>query len=239
MATLMRTLVPSVLALGMSACGGGSATPPSATPPAAVDPAVAAITAQAARFAPTDLTADVAALPESERRALAHMIRAAQVMDALFLRQVWAGNEAMLMALQGDHTPLGRARLGYFLVNKGPWSRLDHNEPFVPGAPAKPAAANYYPAGASKAEVEAWLATLNPAARASATGFFTTIRRGPGGAFVAVPYSVEYQGELALAATHLRAAADATTQPTLKAFLQARAAAFLTDDYYDSDVKWM
>jgi hypothetical protein len=239
MATLMRTLVPSVLALGMSACGGGSATPPSATPPAAVDPAVAAITAQAARFAPTDLTADVAALPESERRALAHMIRAAQVMDALFLRQVWAGNEAMLMALQGDHTPLGRARLGYFLVNKGPWSRLDHNEPFVPGAPAKPAAANYYPAGAAKAEVEAWLATLSPSARAEATGFFTTIRRGPGGAFVAVPYRVEYQGELALAATHLRAAAEATTQPTLQAFLQARAAAFLSDDYYDSDVKWM
>jgi hypothetical protein len=239
MARLMRTLVPSVLALGMSACGGGPSSPAPPGPVAALDPVAAAITAQAARFAPTDLTADVDALPESERRSLAHMIRAAQVMDALFLRQVWAGNDAMLMALQGDHTPLGRARLGYFLINKGPWSRLDHNEPFVPGAPAKPAAANYYPAGASKAEVEAWLATLTPAARASATGFFTTIRRGPGGAFVAVPYSVEYQGELALAATHLRAAADATTQPTLKAFLQARAAAFLSDDYYDSDVKWM
>jgi hypothetical protein len=239
MALLMRTLVPSVLALGMSACGSGSSTSAPPSPAPTVDPAAAAITAQTARFAPTELTADVAALPESERRALAHMVRAAQVMDALFLRQVWAGNDAMLMALQGDQTPLGRARLGYFLVNKGPWSRLDHNEPFVPGAPAKPAAANYYPAGASKADVEAWLATLTPAARAAATGFFTTIRRGPGGAFIAVPYSVEYQGELALAATHLRAAAEATTQPTLKAFLQARATAFLSDDYYDSDVKWM
>ncbi len=239
MAMLMRTLVPSVLALGMSACVSGSSTSAPATPPPAVDPAAAAITAQAARFAPTDLTADVTALPESERRALAHMIRAAQVMDALFLRQVWAGNDALLMALQGDQSPLGRARLGYFLVNKGPWSRLDHNEPFVPGAPAKPAAANYYPAGASKADVEAWLATLAPAARSAATGFFTTIRRGPGGSFIAVPYSVEYQGELTVAATHLRAAADATAQPTLKAFLQARAAAFLSDDYYDSDVKWM
>jgi len=236
----MRTLVPSILALGMSACGAGSSTSmPSAPPTLPADPAVAALQAQAARFAPTELSADVAALPESEQRALAHMIRAAQVMDALFLRQVWAGNEAMLLALQRDESPLGRARLGYFLINKGPWSRLDHNEAFVPGAAEKPAAANFYPAASSKAEVEAWLNTLSGPARAAATGFFTTIRRGAGGGFIAVPYSVEYQGELALAASHLQAAADLTTQPTLKACLQTRATAFLTNDYYDSDVKWM
>jgi hypothetical protein len=235
----MRTLVPSVLALGMSACGSGSSTTAPAAPPAAADPAGSALESQAARFAPTDLSADLTALPDAERRALAHMIRAAQVMDALFLRQVWAGNEAMLLALQHDASPLGRARLGYFLVNKGPWSRLDHNEPFVPGAPAKPPAANYYPAASSKADVEAWLKTLSGPAHAAATGFFTTIRRSAGGGFTAVPYSTEYQGELALAASHLQAAADLTTQPTLKAFLQTRATAFLTNDYYDSDVKWM
>jgi hypothetical protein len=160
-------------------------------------------------------------------------------MDGLFLRQVWSGNEAMLLALASDDTPVGRARLGYFLVNKGPWSRLDHNEPFVPGAPAKPPSANYYPAASSKAEVEAWLATLAPPARQAATGFFTTIRRAPGGGLVAVPYNLEYQGELALAASYLQAAADLTAQPTLKAYLQTRAAAFLSNDYYDSDVKWM
>ena len=38
--------------------------------------------------------------------------------------------------------------LHYFLINKGPWSRLDHNKPFVPGVPAKPEGANFYPAGA-------------------------------------------------------------------------------------------
>ena len=54
-----------------------------------------------------------------------------------------------------------------------------------------------------------------------------------------VPYSIEYQGELAIAAQHLRAAAAATAQPTLKAFLESRAAAFASNDYYDSDVKWM
>ncbi len=167
------------------------------------------------------------------------MIRAAEVMDALFLEQAWAGNEAMLGHLLRDESEAGRARLHYFLINKGPWSRLDHNEPFIPSAPPKPASANYYPAGASKEEVEKWLQSLSEEERQRATGFFTTIRRGPDGRFIAVPYSVEYQGDLAIAATHLRTAAGLTSQPTLKAFLESRAAAFLSNDYYDSDVKWM
>ena len=54
-----------------------------------------------------------------------------------------------------------------------------------------------------------------------------------------MPYSLEYQGELGQAARLLREAAALTTQPTLKRFLETRAAAFLSDDYYASDVAWM
>ncbi len=228
----------AAVSLGLVACGspGSSSVPPT---PERVDPLVTALSAQTARFAPTDLSADVSGLPESERTALAHMIRAAQVMDALFLGQVWAGNTAMLSTLASDDSVRGQARLRYFLINKGPWSRLDRNEPFMPGVPAKPAAANFYPADATRAEVEQWIGTLTGPARQAATGFFTTIRRDGNGRFVAVPYSLEYQAELAQAASHLEAAAAATTQPTLKAFLEARAAAFTSNDYYDSDVKWM
>jgi hypothetical protein len=225
----------------LAACRAQAPTTPPADAPAnpPVDKTAADLQQKSARFAPTDLTADISALPANEREALAHMVRAAQVMDALFLEQVWAGNEAMLHTLLRDESPAGRARLHEFLINKGPWSRLDHNEPFVPGAPPKPAAANFYPAGATKEEVEQWLNSLNGAERARATGFVTTIRRGADGRLTAVPYSVEYQGELAIAAQHLRAAAASTAQPTLKAFLESRAAAFASNDYYDSDVKWM
>jgi len=213
-------------------------TPPGASAPA-MDQTLADLQSKSARFAPTDLSADLTALPPNEREALAHMVRAAQVMDALFLEQVWAGNETMLYTLIQDESPAGKARLHEFLINKGPWSRLDHNAVFVPGAPAKPPSANFYPDGATKAEVEQWINSLSGAEQTAATGFFTTIRRGPNGQFVAVPYSTEYQGELSIAAQHLRAAAAATTQPTLKAYLEARAAAFASNDYYDSDVKWM
>jgi hypothetical protein len=198
----------------------------------------ARLQAMTARFAPVEITADVAGLPANERQALAKLCEAGWVMDALFLRQVWGGNEGLMLRLLTDRTPVGEARLHYFLINKGPWSRLDANAPFIPGVPEKPASANFYPAGASKADIEAWMKTLPPAERARATGFFTVVRRA-GTGFSLVPYSVEYQGELAHASTLLRQAAELTAQPTLKAFLAKRADALLSNEYYDSDVAWM
>jgi Peptidase family M49 len=192
----------------------------------------------AARFAPTDIRADLSTLSEPDRRVVAKLVEASKVIDGLFLRQVWAGNEAMLADLARDQSAEGRARLHYFLINKGPWSRLDHDAAFVSGAPAKPAGANYYPEGAAKADLERWLQSLPDSERARATGFFTVVRRS-GGSFTLVPYNLEYQGELARAAGFLREAAQLTSQPTLKAFLTKRADAFLSNDYYESDVAWM
>jgi hypothetical protein len=202
-------------------------------------PETARLNQMAARFAPVEVRVDLSGLPENERHALADLVKAARIVDALFMRQMWAGNEAMMLRLIEDTTPLGRARFDYFMINRGPWSRLDDNAIFVPGAPAKPEAANFYPAGATKADVEAWLKDLPEAERAAAIGFFTTIRRDAAGKFSSVPYSLEYQGELAEMAQLLRDAAAATAEPSLKAFLDSRAAAFASNDYYASDVAWM
>jgi hypothetical protein len=213
-------------------------TTTTATAPAS-DSETKKLESMAARFAPVDLSADTSKLPDNERKALAKLVEAAKVFDALFMRQVWNGNESLLLDLMRDGSPLGRARLHSFLINKGPWSRLDHNEPFIAGVPPKPPEGNFYPAGATKEEVEAWLKTLSAADRTRATGFFTTIRRGADGKFIAVPYSLEYQGELALVSKLLQEAAALTTQPTLKSYLEKRAAALLSNDYYDSDIAWM
>jgi hypothetical protein len=226
-------VLPAVLAAALAASG----LLPAAEMPAVPDPA--RLRQMAARFAPVPIAADLSALPANERQALARMVDAARLMDALFLRQVSAANESLLLELLQDTTPLGRARLHYFLLNKGPWSELDHDAPFLPGVGPRPPQANFYPAGATKQEVEAWIAALPEAEQARARGFFTTIRRRPEGGFTLVPYSVEYQGELFHAAELLREAAALTTQPTLKRFLTTRADAFLRNDYYESDVAWM
>ena len=192
-----------------------------------------------ARFAPVDIVVDLAALPAEERAALANLVRASLIVDGLFLRQVSPDNVPLLLQLSADRTALGRARLDYFVLNKGPWSGLDHDQAFIPGVGPKPEGANFYPLDASKAELQGWFDSLPPAQREAATGFFTTIRRDSTGKLLAVPYSREYQGELQLAAHWLRAAAAKTRQPTLKDFLLKRADAFASNDYYASDMAWM
>ena len=131
-------------ALLSSGCAHVVVEPPAEPVRTALVPELQAVTAP---FAPVNIRVELSSLPDTERQALAKIIQAARVMDPLFLRQAWAGNETLLLSLVEDTSPAGRERLHAFLLNKGPWYRLEHNAPFLPGVPAKPAAGNFYPAG--------------------------------------------------------------------------------------------
>ena len=193
-----------------------------------------------ARFAPTTLTANTANLSVKDREALAKIIEAAKLLDPLFLRQVWSGNAALEAKLKADNTPAGRERLHYFYIMDGPWSRLDSNEPFIEGVPhEKPAQAAFYPDDMSKDEFNKWLETLSDDEKKKATGFFYLIRRDANGKLITVPYSKAYKEYLEPAARLLREAAALTSNKTLANYLNKRADAFASDDYYDSDVAWM
>jgi hypothetical protein len=201
---------------------------------------LAELNAKIRRFAPTVVTADTSKLSAGDRAALAKVMEAARLLDPLFLRQVWSGNVALHKKLEADKTPLGRARLHYFMLNDGPWSQLDENVAFLPGVPQeKPATAAHYPDGMTKEEFESWVATLPESEKQKATGFFYAVRRDAAGKLKLVPYSQEYGEFLRPAAALLREAAGLTTNATLKSFLSKRADAFLSDDYYESDVAWM
>jgi hypothetical protein len=191
------------------------------------------------RFAPTDLTADTSRLSAGDRKALHKIIEAAKLMDPLFLRQVWSGNEALKQKLEGDKSVVGRQRLHYFMINKGPWSRIDSNEAFIEGVPEKPHHATYYPDDMTKEEFNNWVAGLPGEEKQKATGFFYLIRRGGDGKLKTVPYNEAYAEFLKPAGQLLNEAAELTTNPTLKQFLSKRATAFSSNDYYDSDVAWM
>jgi hypothetical protein len=192
------------------------------------------------RFSPTVLTADTSRLSVNDRKALQKIIDAAKLLDPLFLRQVWSGNEALKVNLEADKSLVGRQRLHYFRINNGPWSRLDSNELFIEGVPReKPPHANFYPDNITKDEFNSWLAGLPGSEKEKATGYFYTIRRDASGKLMTVPYSQEYREFLDPAAKLLREAAALTTNQTLKNFLTARADAFTSNDYYASDVAWM
>ncbi len=195
---------------------------------------------KAARFVAAPITSDTTRLSPGNREALRLLIEAARVMDTLYRRQVWSGNESLLKKLEQDTTPAGKSRLAYFLINQSPWSQLDHNEPFIDGVPSpRPPMANFYPEDMTKEEFQTWLTRLPEAEQKQATGFFTVIRRNADSSLKIVPYNVEYAEELGRAAQLLRTAATATDNASLKSYLLTRADAFLSNEYYDSDVAWM
>lgn len=191
------------------------------------------------RFAPTVITADTSGLSPGNRSALRVLMNAMHLVDQLYLRQEWSGNEQLLPKLQGDQSLDGRERLEYFMMNMGPWSQLDNNEPFIPGVPRQPPGANYYPEGMKKEEFEVWVSTLPESEQKSAKGFFTAIRRKDDGELGAVRYSDEYKDLLTPLAEVLRTAAGLTDNASLRSFLLKRAEAFQSNDYYESDVAWM
>ena len=193
-----------------------------------------------AKFAPVELKVDTSKLSTGDRAALAKLVEASRILDQIFLRQMWAGNPALYAKLKADTTPLGKARLDAFWLYKGPFNDLDDHKAFLPGVPArKPLGAGFYPEDMNKKQFDTWVATLSPEARAQAEGFFTVIQRGPGSALRAVKYSDAYKKDLTECARLFREAATLTGNLSLKTFLQSRAEAFLSNDYYGSDMAWM
>ncbi len=203
-------------------------------------PDLAQLDKMIARFTPTDLRADISKLSPGDRQALAKLIEASRVLDDIFLNQLWSGNQTLYAKLRRDTTPLGKARLHYFWINKGPWSSLDDGMAFLPDVPEKKLpGANFYPEDLTRSEFEVWVKTLPEAERQKAEGFFTVIRRDRIGHLKVVPYSQEYKSDLPKSARLLEEAAGLTENATLKKFLLARGSAFYSNDYYESDLAWM
>lgn len=202
-------------------------------------PDLAQLNAMIARFAPTPLRVDTSHLSPADRQALPKLIEAARILNKIFMEQFWSGDLALYERLRNDSTPLGRARLHYFWLNKGPFSDIDKFQAFIPGVPpVKPEGANFYPEDMTKEEFETWVKGLSEKDQEQAKGFFTLIRRD-NGKLKFVPYSEEYKPDLERVAALLRDAAGLTDNASLKKFLSTRADAFLSNDYYESDMAWM
>ena len=235
----MRRLVFLVLFLSSTVCATAGKKPAAAKLPDAAE-----LNKMASRLAPAELRVDISQLSAGDRKALAKLIEASRIVNDIFLEQLWSGNRALYSKLKQDHSALGRARLRYFWINKGPWSDLDDFKAFIPGVPErKLPGANFYPADMTKQEFENWLKSLPEKQREEAQGFNGVITRS-NGSLATVPYSKSYDSpginhDLSRAAALLKEAAALTENASLKKFLTSRAESFLSNDYYQSDIDWM
>ncbi len=224
-------LVVVVCCLLISGCGGVDQKPVTLGIEVAPD-----IVDRRAQFVEKSLSADISHLSPGNREALRHLVEASRTINEIFKIQAWAGNTefaATVAALEGPDAP---AAQDYYRIMVGPWDRLTHHEPFL-GNKAHPRGAGYYPEDLTEAEFESWL-ELHPEDREALTSLHTIVRRENGG-LVATPYSEFFATQLEVVAGELRAAAAATENESLRRFLELRADAFFSDDYYESDMAWM
>ncbi len=260
-ALLVALLLPVV-----TSCGSNESPPAEAVSLEDIQPSISHgdLKAQIAKYVQVKMDYPEDILSTPEKKALEKLVEAGYIMDEIFLRQVWTGNVAMRDNLknvmkQAQDDPKSQAAAQheliedldhFFRINFGPWDRLEEDSPFV-GKLAKPAGAAYYPEDLTADEFEAFIAA-NPDQEEAFRGFFTTIRRQGDGGLTAVPYSVEHRDHLERAAALLHEAADILTDPknagqynrgvdyaTLATFLRSRADAFLSNDYFQSDMDWM
>jgi hypothetical protein len=164
------------------------------------------------------------------------LYRASQLMDTIFLNQVYSKNMDILRVLESSHNKLDSLRLVLFKIMFGPFNRLDHDKSFYGNQP-KPPGANFYPADMTKEEFQNWI-EAHPDEKAAFTSEYTVIRRA-GEKLIVIPYSEFYQENLTRAADFLREAASYAENESLKNYLLLRADAFLSNDYYPSDMAWM
>jgi len=189
-----------------------------------------------AQFVPQTLTAETLHLSDGDCEAMLHLVDAAKAIDEIFIVQAWAGNPEFASRVGALDGPNAAAARDYYRIMNGPWDRLDHHKPFLGNQPHPPGA-GYYPEDLTEVEFTAWI-EAHPEDREAFTSLHTLIRRD-GDALIAIPYSEAFQASLDRAATAMRAAAAATDNESLRTFLELRADAFSTDDYYESDMAWM
>jgi hypothetical protein len=230
----LRHAALAALLLATAACATRPAEPPAAAAAPAADSYDRA--AQRAKIARIQMNPDTGFLNAEEREVVNLLIQAAELMNPIYLRQRSVDNPTIRAEIARSQHPQKAALLDMYDLHFGPWDTLAENHPFY-GGEKMPAGAGFYPKDLTKADLDAYLAA-NPGEKEALTSGYTVVKR-QGDRLVAVPYSVEYRQWLEPAARLLERAAATTSNASLRKFLNLRAKAFRTNDYYESELAWM
>src|SRR5215471_18200552 len=192
-----------------------------------------------ARFKPVKMPYNAAALNQRERAMVDSLVIALRELENIYWRQSDPEALALYNALDGDKRPLAQKLRHYLFINGSRFDLIDGNKPFVGTMPMPPGHA-LYPAGVTRADIEAYVAK-NPARKPAIYNPYSVVTRtGPNGSDLSGEwYHSKFAAFTQPAAAALRKAADLSDDPAFANFLRLRATAILTDDYYNSDVAWI
>ena len=178
------------------------------------------------KYAQYTLTTDISHLSENEKEMLPLLFEAADIMDQLFWMENY-GDKDELMAKISDPDVQRFACITY-----GPWDGLDGNKSFVEGIGEKPAGAQFYPQDMTEEE---WNAFDDPDKNSQ----YTMIVRDENGALKCVWYHDYFEQQIKKAASLLDDASELAGDEEFATYLALRAKALRSDDYLESDMRWM
>ena len=237
MRVLLSTIAATALLAGCGQSTSKTETSKLEAPKSEAKASVAAydINRQYEKFAEVPMNPDVSFLTPTERKVVNKLIEASGYLSQIYLLQRGADYAQRRAELETSGTAIEKAM---FDLHFGPCDTLEDDSHVFVGDTPCPAGAGFYPADMTKAEFEKWIAD-HPEDKAAFTSGYTVIRRTEDGGLKAVPYHIEYTDYLKPAAALMREAAALSENANLKTFLNLRADAFLSDDYFKSEMAWM
>jgi hypothetical protein len=230
-------ILAAALAVPLAVGDAGARAPESSpAPDFGMTPPAAQIQRCLAKHAPARIAPDLSTFGKRTLAMTRKLVEAADAIDRIYWNQVWERGLETLAGIEGRGDPEARDLATLMRINYGPWNRLDEDRPFL-GRMDKPEGAAFYPADLSRVEFKRWL-DEHPSDRSAFLSPYTVIRRTPQG-LSALPYSQAYRDDVRAAAKALREAARLADCKPLQRFLDARAKALETDDYFQSEMLWM
>ncbi len=178
------------------------------------------------KYAKVTLTTDVSHLSDNEKQMLPLLFKAADIMNDIFWVENFGEKDSLMARISDPDMQL------YADINYGPWDGINNEASFVEGVGEKPAGAQFYPQDMT---MEEWNAFADP----NKNSQYTMIVRGDDGQLKCVWYHEYFAEQIEKAASLLEEASTLAGDPEFANYLKLRAAALRTDDYFESDMRWM
>ncbi|GAB4277145.1 MAG: hypothetical protein Kow0068_00110 [Marinilabiliales bacterium] len=216
-----------VLSLVLFACDNGNKNDNNETPNEdTLSKKTLTISDKLAEYAKVELTTNTSNLTDNQKEIIKILMQVSDIIDEIYWEQTWGNKEELLSKFSDPDS------IAYLELNYGPWDRLNNNEPINESFGKKPLGANYYPSDIK------YLPFISMKFEDKLSQF-TLLRRDEMGELYTIPYHKAFETQLQKAHDLMLKASELCENEQFSEFLKLRAEAFLTDDYYKSDMFWM
>jgi hypothetical protein len=182
---------------------------------------------QMKKYAKVKLTADLNHLSDNQKEMLKLLFMAADQMNEIFWVENVEEKDAFMLGINDEKDRQ------YALINYGPWDEMNNLAPFIKGYGEKPAGAQFYPENMTVEEFERFDSPYKKS-------LYTLIRRNnKTQELETVWYHEGFKENTEKAAELLEKASQLAEDKGFKNYLNLRAQALLTDNYYTSDMAWL